>query len=442
MAKKLVLPAIFVYFLYFAIPALKANFATDDPMNIRYYWARGIGRSLLDTVDFWHGGYRPMGAVFYMPIYRFAVLNPIPYRIAALTILAASLYFTFRAVEEISRSTAAAALAAIIVASHRLMVGIYYNTSMIYDLLAYFFTVAMLCAYVRLRRRGPLTIPSAAWIVVLYLAAIDSKEMAAVGAVWISAWELICMRPRRFLVPAILVAITAIYAAARLWGPHALAGEAGYKLEITSYRFFSNNLLYLNDIFRAEFFNRHWKLIALWIALAAIGALVRRREFWWCALAAICSTLPTSFTAMPRGDSGVCLPLFAWLLAGSIIFVAMLPRAETQWRLAAALAILWTWAALPGWNDRPRAFLDDHRLTSAVIEQMRTLPAHPPPNSRILILNDPFEYWDMRLIADVFWNDHTLDIDLGKKMSEPPDPNSYNWVLAWEGETLRAVKIR
>jgi hypothetical protein len=412
-------------------------------MNLHIYWARGLWNSLLDTVNFFGRSYRPLAALFYLPIYHFAAMNPVPYRVAVLALLAASLYLTFRVIQEFTESKAAATLGTIIVCSHHLMVGLYYNTSMIYDLMAYFFVAAMLLCYVRFRRDGGELSPGrVVLIVVLYLAAIDSKEMAVVGAAWLIAWELICRRPWKLVTPVILAVITLIYAAARLFGPHALANESGYQLELTARRFISNNLLYTADIFRTESFKAPWMLIAAWLAVIAIAVMMRRREAWWCSFAILTATLPTAFVTWPRTDGCLVLPLFAWVLFAAMLFTTVVKSPDLRWRFAAAAGIVWSIYAIPAFQTRTADFMGPHRLTTVALEQIRTLPAHPPPHSHVIFVNDPFEYWDMLLIADLYWNDRTIDIKLGKKLPKLPDLNSFDWVLTFEGESLRVLRMR
>src|SRR5579883_1148691 len=247
--QRIVLPGLFLYFLYFAIPAINAKWATDDPMNIRYYWDRGFWKSLSDSVNFWSGGYRPMGALFYLPIYHWAKLNPLPYRIAILLLIAGTMYFVFRIVLELTKSSAAAALAAAIVCVHpQIMIANYYNTSFLYDDMAAFFTAALLCFYLRFRRDGkPFTAARLGTIAALYLAAINSKESAVAAAGWLIAYEIFAAKPRELRAPAMLIVITALYLSGRIFGPRSLSHESGYKLEITAPRFFANHLVYLND---------------------------------------------------------------------------------------------------------------------------------------------------------------------------------------------------
>jgi hypothetical protein len=435
------LAVLFGYFLYFAIPAIDAKFATDDPMNLRRYWARGFWRCLADNVDFWSGGYRPMGALFYLGIYRFANLNPVPYRIAALTLIAGTLYFLFRLVLELTDSVPAAFLAAILACGHPLvMVGNFYNTSFVYDILAGFFTTALLYFY--LRFRADMTVPRAALLIALYLAAIDSKEIAAMAAVWILAYELIVARPIKPAIPAILIAITLLYVSGRVFGSHGLTQEAGYQLQITAKRFFANDRIYFDDLFGVSYFTTSRRLVAVWLILAAMCAVLRRRYLWWCWFAAVTATLPVAFTTLVREGGSLFLPLIALAMLAAGLFAAIPLRPQVRWTAAVVAAICFTWAAIPVWRSRTPEFLADHRATWSVISQLRALPSRPAPHSRILIVNDPFDDWDMRLIADVFWNDPSIDIDLSKKLDHPPDPAGYNWVLAFDGDTLRVVKTR
>ena len=90
-----------------------------------------------------------MGAVFYLPIYDVFGMNPLPYRMAVLALLAANIFLSFRIAGLLTRSTAAATLTAVLVCAHASMLPIYYNTSMIYDVLAFFFMALMLWVYMR-----------------------------------------------------------------------------------------------------------------------------------------------------------------------------------------------------------------------------------------------------------------------------------------------------
>ena len=411
-------------------------------MNLRYYWNRGFWKCLADIVNFWSGGYRPMGAVFYLPIYQWARLSPVPYRIAILLVIAGVLYFVFRIVLELTKSSAAAAIAAAIVCVHpQIMIANYYNTSFLYDDMAALFTSALVYCYLRFRRNGRnLSGPNLIAIAAFYLAAINSKESAVAAVAWLAGYEIFVGRLREVRAPAMLIVITLLYLSGRVFGPHSLSQEPGYKLEITASRFFVNQLLYLNDFFVTAGFNANWKWIAVWAALAAVCLIVRRRELWWCWFAALVSTLPVAFTVVPRGGASLFVALLAWVMLAATLFASIPIRANVRWAAAVVLGCMLTYWAIPRWRATIPAFIDDHRVTWAVISQMNTLRAHPAPHSRVLFVNDPFDGWDMALIAGIFWNDHTLDIDLGKKLDHPPDLSSYDWILTFDGDKLRTIR--
>jgi hypothetical protein len=441
-ATRLIAPVIFIYFLYFAIPALQAKFAPDDMMNLGKYWIQGIWSTWWDDLRL-SNGQRPMGAFFYLPIYHFFGLNPIPYRIAIFAILAANLFFTFKIAERLTKSQAVAALAAVLVCGHASMVAIYYSTSMIYDVLAYFFTAAMLYSYIAFRRDGKnLTFGQSALVVVLYIAAIKSKEIAVVGAGWILAYEMLFHRPRKLRVPLILIVIAILSAAATLLSPHALSRQEGYLLELTPHRYVVNHIQYVNDLFYLYFFNSGRQLLVAWLVLTAACAIARRRDLWWCWFAVSTGTLPVAFTIQPRGGSSLYVPLLAVAILVSIFVVGFFKRPAAQWSAAAAAAFLFTLQTVPLWRHNTPAYIEDHRLTWSVISQFRGLPQRPAPNSRVIVLSNPFADWDVLFIAALTWHDHSIDVKLANKLDAPPVLADYNWVLTFEGEELRVVRAR
>jgi len=441
-ATRLIAPVIFIYFLYFAIPALQAKFAPDDMMNLGKYWIQGLWSTWWDDLRF-SNGLRPMGAFFYLPIYYFFGLNPIPYRVAIFAILAANLCFTFKIAERLTKSQAVAALAAVLVCGHASMVPIYYNTSMIYDVLAYFFTAAMLYSYIAFRRDGEnLRFGQGSLVVLLYVAAIKSKEIAVVGAGWILAYEVLFHRPRKLRIPLILIAIAILSAATTLLSPHSLSKQGGYLLDLTPHRYIVNHILYVNDLLYLHFFTSGRQLLVAWLALTAACAIARKRELWWCWFAVSTGTLPVAFTIQPRSGSSLYVPLLALAILVSIFTVGLFKRPAVQWSAAAAAAFLFTVQTVPLWRHDTPTYFEDHRLTWSVISQFRGLPQRPAPNSRVIVLSNPFADWDVLFIAVLTWHDHSIDVNLANKLDAPPVLADYNWVLTFEGEELQVVRAR
>jgi hypothetical protein len=435
--------AIFAYFLYFAIGALPAHFAVDDPMNLGQYWRIGFMRSLGDDLRFWSTAYRPMGAMFYLPIYQWFGVNPIPYRIAILAILGANIWLSYQIADQLTKSKAAAALTAVLVCAHASMVAVYYNTSQLYDILAYFFLAIMLLHYIRFRSSvSELTIFQTVVVAAAFIAALDSKEIAVIGAGWVIAYELLFPRPWKLRTPAILSSVAIVYVLGKQFGPHALAKQEGYTLDLTLHRYFLNNRLYLNDLFYSTYFNSTRKVIVAWLILTAVCCIIRKRELWWSWFVVSTVTLPTSFTVTPRGGPGLYVPLFGWAILASIIAVTFFKRRDLQWAAAVLAAVLFAWQTVPIWRGERQGFIDDHRLTWAVITQLRDLPSRPAPHSRVLFLSNPFRDWDTYFIATLIWNDHTIDVQLADQMPGHPDPDQFDWVLAFDADKLRVVRSR
>src|SRR5882724_4118173 len=151
MKRILIALALTAYFVYFAYGALRAHFAPDDMMNIGRALDRGLLLDIRDNFTFWSSAYRPLGALVYFVMFRVFGLNPMPYRILALALMAANLYLTYVVALLVTKSRASAFPVAVLAGANYEMVALYYNTSQIYDVLAYSFTLLLLFGYIRIR---------------------------------------------------------------------------------------------------------------------------------------------------------------------------------------------------------------------------------------------------------------------------------------------------
>ena len=431
-----VLSAFTAYFAYLAASALHAGFAVDDPMNLGLYWTRGFLRSLWD--------YRPAGAMFYLPIYYAFGLNPTPYRLAIFVMLGVNIYLTFRLVNSLVRSNPAAALAAVLVCAHGNMAAIYFNTSQVYDILAYLFSVSVLLCYVTFRKDGrSLTIGQWATILAIYVAALGSKEVAVPVAAWILAYELLFHRPWRLAAPLVLLMMAAASAAGKLIGADSLSKQQGYLIEITWHRYFVNNRHYLNDLLYTSAFDSSRKLVLFWCVLLLICCLVRRRELWWSCFVAITAMLPLSFTVQPRGGPALYLPWLGWALLASVLVGAIPNRFHFRSIAAGLVGVCMAFQTIHSWRYAEPAFLDEHRPTMSVIAELRSLPSRPGHNSRVIFLGNPLNNWAVYFIAALLWNDPTIDIQLADRMTPAPTQSAVeqaDWILDFKGDKLIVLK--
>jgi hypothetical protein len=82
-----------------------------------------------------------MGAAFYLPLFHRFGLNPLPFQIAVLLILAFNMFLAFRLALALAASRFVAGLAALLVAYHAGLPNLHYNVDMIYDVLCFTFFI-------------------------------------------------------------------------------------------------------------------------------------------------------------------------------------------------------------------------------------------------------------------------------------------------------------
>ena len=146
--------AIAAWFLYFAHGGLQAGLSGDDLMNLYGYLQKPAPTLLLDTLRFWSTAYRPLGALFYIPLYKLFGMNPLPYRIACFAILGLNLVLLYRFCARLTNSREIAFLATFLASYHAWFVDLYYSAGTIYDLLCYSLYLSAFLVYTGIRARG------------------------------------------------------------------------------------------------------------------------------------------------------------------------------------------------------------------------------------------------------------------------------------------------
>src|SRR5580704_7442086 len=76
------------FFWAFQGRALKSHFGPDEMMNIYGYWNPPLATVLLANLAFWSKFVRPMAGIYYLPLFHFFKLNPVPYTWVRIAILA------------------------------------------------------------------------------------------------------------------------------------------------------------------------------------------------------------------------------------------------------------------------------------------------------------------------------------------------------------------
>ena len=426
--------AILAYFLYFARDGVHALFQPDDMMNLAGYWKRGLWPTVADNLRFWSTAYRPMGGLFYLSLYRMFRLNPLPYRIAALTLLFAGVWITYLVAVLLTKSRAAAFVVAIVCCAHATMVDVYFASSSVYDILARLFCMLVLFAYIHIRDRGQVPgIGQASLIVLLFVAALDSKEISVIAASSVVSYEImfhgwpnrwVWLRQEGF-VPALLVVLAAIYTLGKTFGSHPLSADEGYRIVVSGGRYLENNTSYASKLLYG-FINSKASLLGADLVLLFL-LFHRNPVLRWSSFFALTATLPLSFVPT-RGGGSLLIPLFGWALLLAALTSAWDQRGKlSRWASATALTVLclaFVERTVHSWRDHPSALRREQENTWHAITQLQGLHFQPKPGSKVIIVDDPWEKeWDMIFISGLVWNDPSVEITLSRKLATTPGPD-------------------
>src|ERR1039458_4185759 len=277
------------YFLYFNWNGLWVRFGADDMMNMVYCWRPEPIRLLLDMLLPWHGAYRPMAGLFYLPLLHIFGLNPIPYHAVMQAILLGNLYLMYRFALRIGCGELQAGLATLLVAYHAGLSMLYYNTAFIYDVLCFSFYMGAFLCYARVRAQGRLLRGAETALVMgLYLCALDAKEMALTLPIVLLAYEWIyhpvdgrpaawtpgqiarwLRGPGRVMLYAALLNL--VYLEGKAFGPDAMMNSPAYRPALSLHRVFAFEKTAMGDLFLSwEKFG--WRgVVAVWVLLACLA---------------------------------------------------------------------------------------------------------------------------------------------------------------------------
>jgi hypothetical protein len=461
------------YFLHFALPALRAGFGEDEMMNLYLYWLAGPFKSIQANICFWWTFPRPAGALYYLPLYHFFSLNPLPYRIAQISILAATIPIFFYLALLLSGLRAVAFLVALAMCYHADLVNLVFSGSFIYDVQCGFFYFAALTYYVRIREKGVVLRPGqVAIFLALYVCALNSKEMAVSLPVIVFIYEALkCPRLRdwnefarrnwRVLIPAFVAAlITAIYIWGKLSGPYSLAHLQAYQPVYSLHRFTLTNAHFINDLLYDSVSRIGQAVLITWPVLFLYAFWRRDRLLQLMAFWVVITPLPLAFIPS-RSAAMYYIVLFGWAtifarlvsdliaLAGKVTALSGPKTAMLSTFATAAVAV--AFAVFTQWEnqrfDRTRGLLNSEEKSLHVIQAFRSLALHPERGSRILIRPERRFYQNgyyPLFVASLVWNDHSLRISVeGQQPLVEREIAEINYIISFtefQAKLLRAPK--
>src|SRR5438067_11822579 len=424
------------YFLHFALPALRAGFGEDEMMNLYLYWFPGAFRSIRENFCFWSISYpqRPAGALYYLPLYYFFSLDPLPYRIVQIGVLAATIPIFFYLARLLSGSRTVAFLVTLAMCYHQELANLLFSGSFIYDVLCGFFYFAALTYYVRIREQGvALRAGQLAIFLALYLCALNSKEMAVSLPVIvfiyevlkyprIHDWKQFALRNWSVAVPALIAGlVTAIFIYAELNSAYSLAHLEAYRPVFSWRRFTLTNAHFINELLYDSVSRIGWAILVAWPVIFLYAFWRRDRLLQLMAFWVVITPLPLAFIPA-RGGAMLYIVLFgwamiiAWVLQDLIGLVGKLlalsePRTAMLRTLATAgMAV--AFAVFTHWEnqrfERTRRLLSSGQKSLHVIQAFRSLNLHPSPGSSILLKPETSFYQNgyyPLFVASLVWND-------------------------------------
>jgi len=420
-------------FLAFAGDGLRAFFTADDMMNLYRAWADSPGELMRDD--------RPLVALVFRAMFACFGMNPLPYRVLAMGLLAANLPLLYEFCAMLSGSREAAALACLIGAYHAHLADLYYSTGTLYDLLCWFWVLGAFVYYLRIRSRGryPNWRETAA-LLALYLCALGSKEMAATLPVLLALYE--CIYSRGKLVSWLrhgayfwwlAIPLTIVYTLRKVIGPEAMTANEAYAIHLSAHAWFTAWKHYLNDLFYNSIGFSSFLLAALWTTMLALGLATRAREllFAWCMI--MIAALPVVFIP-PRGFFAFYVALPGWYLYAGGALVRL--RDFMERKLAPAMAIrpaqllLFLFVAVVAvplhHSTKPKArawVAGAHQAVRVVLEYLDQQVPALPRGGRVLFLADTYPA-DDHFLTSVFrlhYRDRDLRVDRVKAQPELAD---------------------
>jgi hypothetical protein len=460
------------YFFLVSWDSLKAPFASDDMMNIWGYWHPSPWQLLVSELTLWHGYSRPMGGLFYVPIYLAFGLNPAPYHAVLLVLLLAGAYLMYRFARVLGCAELPAAVVALIACYHGGLNNLYYDTSFVFDALCGLFYFAALVYYARIRSSGSLlSRGQVAVFLGLYLCALNSKEMAVTMPVVLLAYEWLYHAPppwpwkaltKWLRGPGIVLCWSALFSLVSIYGmrfgPDRLMESSLYRPVFSRHRIVEFQGRYLGDMFYHLPRFGWLATLLIWLAVTYLVWRRKRPVLRFCWFYMLLTPLPIEFLdGRDRACLYVCLA--GWAVLAATLFTDWLPSAtrvvaaeplfrrlepmRVRGMLAVAGMVL---LALGSWRfkqtETPLAIQSLGGHTTEVLAEFRKMNPGVRPGATVVFLDDPWpeEVFDMEFIAELWFRDRRTRVFLNRRNHLSPEQiATADAVFTWrDGKLIRA----
>lgn len=463
-AQFLMLVLYFAYFLSNVWGGIWAWFSADDLMNLHYYWSRPWSELLWANIKFFSDYYRPIGGLYYLSVFSIFGFDPVPFRIGALVFVSFNILLLYRIAHLLTQSAIGAFLCLILVGMHSSLFYLYFDTGMIYDVLAYTFYYSAFAYYIMLRstQRVPGRGQSVL-IFVLFILSIRAKEIAVTFPLAIGLYELIWFppiswRPRAifkwlFSAPMRIVLISGlllmIYLLGMAMNSDSLLLHPAYRPHLSLGRYLDTYGNYLGQLFYRKEAIKPVIVAASLLIGVGFSFFTKQRVMIWAALFNIVSILPIAFIPARNGFA-FYIPATGWaiFLSALVLYIgerfarglsALIPvqQDRTRWFIQGLLAVGLACYLLPIHSRKlylPIQYVKENSHFEDYWKNLREILPHPVPGARILIVNDPLggNSYNIYFLTRLMYEDPSLLVHRVKQSPhvEPFEKHSdYDYVI-------------
>jgi hypothetical protein len=461
-----------VYFFRLARPTLHAYFSPDDMMNLYSSWHPATAEVIKANLLFFTASpiYRPLANAWYRIVFHYAGFNPGPFHAFYLVLFGINLFLAYGMFRRLAGSREIAAVGTLLFSYHNRMDVLYMDTGYVYDALCFFFYFSVFLWYLRARQQ------KRAWngwemaaSSVLYVCALNSKEMAATLPLMMLLYEWLYQRPRwsglkvagAWLVREgrgilLVGAITVVFAAGRVMGGDTIVTSPGYQMTLTWAQLMSTSGHHLGELFHDGVDWPAWGVVTLWSVLGAIAWLSRSPVLRYAWLFLMLTPLPIAFL-FHRGPAQYYIPWFGWVLYAATLLVLIferltrrlpvsafwLPRLRGAALVLGLVAILYPYNKRKGWENVSSIKIEAPIIRD-VVEQLHGLYPRFRPGIRLLFLDDPIRVnvEDLLFMVRLSYADDSLMVDRVRKMPARPldkEIATYDHVFDYKGGRFQEV---
>jgi hypothetical protein len=472
--RALIVSALIVaFFFYNTWFGLFIGLGYDDVMNITFAWEPPLPDLLRALLVPFTSFYRPTGSAVYRLLFEIFGLDPMPFRIFTYSLLLLNVFLVYKLVARLSGSREIGAMAALLFTYHGRLSPIYLNNGTIYDILCGTLMLGLFLYYDHVRGQGrDLNWKHVATLTLLFVLALNAKEMAGAVPILLFAYELIFFSPagagrpqastllRRLAIPIGFAVITGLAASAKMGAGSVMHSTPPYAMTVSLHQFLDHWCRLVTDlIYKQGRPVTDVQLFLVWLTVCSVTLLLRKRYVTFLAAWALLAPLPVIFIPF-RGFFVMYVPLIGWagLLAAFLIegrdwlfhFVRNRPTLQqnafepvriVQFALVAVLMTLIPRSDVFSFrtpNDPGQAVIGG--MTRDILGLDEPLPAA----SRVLFLHDrfPADAWGTVMICRLLYDDRHLWADRPTMMDRAPDESSYDRVFDYINGRVAVVKSR